>query len=109
MSLTIGAIAGSVGSAISGIAEGALTIIKIIAAVGFATIFAAAIVALLGLVESFVVSGVVGEVLGIMGCCLPFNPALVFSSFALVATGITAFLVAKKIYELTSNLIGITS
>lgn len=109
MSLTIGAIAGSIGSAISGVAEGALTIVKIIAAVGFATIFAAAIVSLLGLVESFVTDGAIGEVIGIISCCLPFNPTLLSSTFVLVAIGITSFLVAKKIYELTSNLIGITS
>ena len=39
MSLTVGAIVGGIGSAISNIGQGALTIIRIIAIVGFATIF----------------------------------------------------------------------
>ena len=60
MSLTVGAIASGIGSAISNIGQGALTIIRIIAIVGFATVFAGAILGFFGLVSSAVMTSVVG-------------------------------------------------
>ena len=108
MSLTIGAITSGVGSALSGFAQGALTAIKIIASVGFATIFAGAIISLLGLVQQAVFTNVIGEFFAIVSLCLPFNAGFVFGSVVLICDGILAFLIARKIYELCSNLIGIS-
>ena len=72
MSLTVGAIVGGIGSAISNIGQGALTIIRIIAIVGFATIFAGFILALVGLLTNFTMTSVIGEFLAIVSLCLPF-------------------------------------
>lgn len=109
MSLTIGAIAGSIGSAISNIGQGALTIIRIIAIVGFATIFAGAIMAFFGLISNVVMTSVIGEFFAIVSLCLPFSPAIVFGSILLIIDGAITFFVARKTYILVSDMIGKTS
>lgn len=109
MSLTIGAIASGITSGISNIGQGALTIIRIIAIVGFATIFAGAIMAFFGLVSYGVMSSVIGEFFAIVSLCLPFSPAVVFGSILLIIDGAITFFIARKTYSLVSDLIGKTS
>lgn len=109
MSLTVGAIVGGIGSSISNIGQGALTIIRILAIVGFATIFAGAIMSLIGLLASAVSTSIVGEFFAIISRCLPFDPAYVFGSVLLITDGILVFLIARKVYELTTDIIGKTS
>lgn len=109
MSLTVGAISSTIGSTLGKIAEGALTIIKILAVVGFGLVFAGAILSLVGLLSNAVMTSVIGEVFALMSLCLPFSPAIVFGSILLIIQGVLAFLIAKKIYDLTSNMIGTTS
>lgn len=106
MSLTVGAIVAGLGSSLPKIAEGALTIIKIIAIIGFATVFAGAILSIIGLLENVVMTSVIGEFFAIVSLCLPFNPAIVFGSILLIIDAILAFLIARKIYELTADIIG---
>ena len=77
MSLTLGAIVSGIGSTITNIGQGALTIIRILAIVGFATIFTGAILGFFGLVSYGVMSSVVGEFFAIVSLCLPFSPAVV--------------------------------
>lgn len=107
MSVTVGVIAGAIGSGLGKIAEGALAIIKIVAAVGFAFVFAAAVMALIGYIEVFVSTSIVGEVLGVASMCLPFNAVTVFSGLLAVITGVLSFLVARRVYMLTMNIIGV--
>ena len=109
MSLTAGAIIAGLGSTLPKIAEGALTVIKVIASVSFAVIFAGAITALFGLVQSAVMTSVVGEIFGIISMCLPFNPATIFSGLWLILDGILTFLIGRKLYILVSNLIKTSS
>lgn len=109
MSLTLGAIVAGIGSEISKIAEGAVTIVKVLAIVGFGSIFAGAILSLVGLLSNAVMTSVIGEFFAIVSLCLPFNPAVVFGSILLIIQGVLAFLVAKKIYDLTSDMIGKSS
>lgn len=108
MSVTVGAIAGVIGSSLGKIAEGAIAIIKIVASVGFALAFATAIMALVGYLESFVASSIVGEVLGVLGMCLPFNAVTVFSGIVAILTAILSFLVARRVYMLTMNILGVS-
>ena len=65
--------------------------------------FLVAINALLTGLSSLVFGGVIAEVLGIMGCCLPFDAGAVFASIGLSISAILAFMVAQKIYDLTSQ------
>lgn len=109
MSLTIGAIVAGIGSTLPKIAEGALTVVKVIAIVGFGSIFAGAILSLLGLLSNAVMTSVIGEFFAIVSLCLPFNPAIVFGSILLIIQGVLAFLIAKKIYDLTADMIGKSS
>ena len=109
MSLTVGAIASGIGSAISNIGQGALTVIRIIAIVGFATIFAGAIMSFFGLISNVVMTSVIGEFFAIVSLCLPFSPAIVFGSILLIIDGAITFFVARKTYILVSDMIGKTS
>lgn len=109
MSLTVGAIVAGIGSTLPKIAEGALTVVKVIAIVGFGSIFAGAILSLIGLLSNAVMTSVIGEFFAIVSLCLPFNPAIVFGSILLIIQGVLAFLIAKKIYDLTADMIGKSS
>lgn len=106
--LTVSSVVAGVGGVLSNIASGAIAVIKVVASVAFAAIFALAIITLIGGIENVVFGSVVGEVFGILSVVLPFSPAVVFSSINLVIISILGFLVAKKTYELTSNLISVS-
>lgn len=105
MSLTVGAIVSGVGSSLSGLAQGAITVLKIVASVGFAVLFASAIALLVGSIEQFVATSIIGEIFGIISMCLPFNPATVFGALWFMCSAILTFLIARKTYILVSNLI----
>lgn len=109
MSLTVGAIAAGIPAAIKEIGQGALTVVRIIAIVGFASVFAAAIGSLIGLIGSVVYTGFISDFFVIIAKCLPFDGGVVFTSILLVIQGVLMFLIAKKIYDLSSDMIGKTS
>ena len=106
--LTVSAVVAGIGGTLQNIASGAITIIKVVASIAFAVIFSGAIVALVGMLEAVVFGSIVGEVFGILSVCLPFNPGVVFGALNLTCIGILAFLVARKVYLLTSNLISVS-
>lgn len=108
MSLTIGAITSGIGSAISGLAEGAVSVIKILASVGFAVIFATVILSLLGLIQNYVMTSVVGEFFALISVCLPFSPAVIFSGLWIILDAILTFLIGRKTYILVSHLIKVS-
>ena len=80
----------------------AFNILKISVIIAVAAVFAVAINALLTLISAIVFGGVIGEVIGLISCCLPFDAAFVFGSISTVITGVFTFLIAKKIFDLTS-------
>ena len=107
---TVGGILALIGSNLSKVAEGAINIIKIVAAIGFGAVFASAIVNLLALVSGLVFSsGIVADIFKVMSMCLPFNAYAVFSALLGTITAILSFLVARRVYMLTMNLIGTSS
>lgn len=77
-------------------------ILKITVAIAVAAAFLVAINALISTIGSVIFGNVVGEVIGIVSCCLPFNALAVFGALGLSVSAILAFLIAKKIFDLTS-------
>lgn len=77
--------------------------IKIAFWISIALVFMTAINALLGLLVSIVFSNVVGEVLGLLSVCLPFDAVSVFGAIGTAISAILAFLVAQKIYQYASG------
>lgn len=65
--------------------------------------FLVAINALLTGLSTVVFGGIISEIFGLIGCCLPFNAGAVFGSIGLAISAILAFMVAQKIYDLTSQ------
>lgn len=82
--------------------ETIFNILKVSVIIAVCAVFMIAINTIINLIATVVFSNVVGEVLGIISCCLPFNALAVFGAIGTATSGILAFLVAKKIFELTS-------
>lgn len=106
--LTVGAVLGSITGALSNVASGAIAVIKVVASVATAALFAVAIASLLGNLQAAVYGSIVGEVFALLSVFLPFNPATVFSGIYLIIIAIISFLVAQKMYQLTSYLISVS-
>lgn len=83
--------------------------IKIAFWVAIALVFMTAIQTLLNLITSIVFANIIGEVLGIISMCLPFDAGAVFGSIGTAVSAILAFLIAKKIYEYSTNNNPLTS
>ena len=75
--------------------------------ISISLVFMSAISNLLSLIIMVVFNNVVGEVLHVISCCLPFDAAAVFGSIQTALSGILSFLIAQKIYTLTSREITI--
>lgn len=77
-------------------------VLKLSLAVAVGTAFMLVLNSLISTLTVIMFSNVVGEVLGVISCCLPFNAAAVFGGLGLACSSILGFLVAKKIFDLTS-------
>lgn len=66
-----------------------------------------AISTFLDLITTIVFHNVIGEILGLVGCFLPFDPSAVFGAFSTACSAILSFMVAQKIYNLTSANVSI--
>lgn len=75
--------------------------IKIGLAVACSLAFVAAVITLVSLLSAFVANSMLGEIIGIISIYLPFNPAWVFGIVSSTVTAILAFLVARKIWDIT--------
>lgn len=75
--------------------------IKIALSIACAVAFFAAVLTIISLLSSIVVDSVLGETLALIAVYLPFNPTLVFTGIATVATGIISYLIARFIWNLT--------
>lgn len=82
--------------------EGAWRVIKVSAVIVACALFMTAILTLFSLAETLFFGGVFSEILIIISCCLPFNALAVFGSVGVVCAGALAFLIAKKIFDLSS-------
>lgn len=83
--------------------------VKLAIIIVVATTFFVAITTIVNLITTVVFDNVIGEVLGIMSACLPFNALAVFSTIGTSGTAILSFLIAQKIYNLTGSAINSTS
>lgn len=70
--------------------------------IGISLTFMVAISSLISMITQLVFGNVVGEVLGIISCCLPFDASAVFGAIQTASAGILSFMIAQKIYNLTS-------
>lgn len=70
--------------------------------IGLSLTFMTAISSLLSMITQVIFGNVVGEVLGIISCCLPFDASAVFGSIQTACAGILSFMIAQKIFNLTS-------
>lgn len=77
-------------------------ILKVTAVISVSVIFGVAITGLVNLIASVVFGNVIGETLSLVSMYLPFNAAAVFGSIASALVGILTFMIAKKIFDLTS-------
>lgn len=82
--------------------EAVFNILKIAVIIAVSAVFMVAINALISLITSVVFANVVGEVLAIISACLPFDALAVFGSIGTATVAILSFLIAKKIFDLTS-------
>lgn len=77
-------------------------LLKVSVIVALCAVFMTAINALVSLITALIFGSVVGEVLAIISACLPFNALAVFGAIGTATIAIFSFLIAKKIFDLTS-------
>lgn len=77
-------------------------ILKVSVIIVIAAAFLLAINALLSIITTLVFGNVVGEVFALISMYLPFDSLAVFGALGTATVAILSFLVAKKIFDLTS-------
>lgn len=82
--------------------ETVFNILKITVIVAICAIFMIAINALLSLIVSIVFGNIIGEFFALISMFLPFNALAVFGAIGTATVAILSFLIAKKIFDLTS-------
>ena len=80
----------------------AFRFLKVSVAVAVGATFLVAINTLINFISTIVFTSVVGEFFIIVSNCLPFNASAVFGVLGTACSAILAFLIAKKIFDLTS-------
>lgn len=73
--------------------------------IGLAVTFMTAIYSLINFIIQVATTNVIGEVLGIISNSLPFDASAVIGGAFTASTAVLSFMVAQKIYDLTSNRI----
>lgn len=82
--------------------DAVFNILKVTVIVAVCAVFMVAITALLNLITSVVFGNVIGEVFALISMYLPFNAGAVFGALGSATVAILSFLIAKKIFDLTS-------
>lgn len=77
-------------------------LLKVVAIVGVASIFVSAIQGFLSIIQIVVFHNVIDEFLQLISMYLPFNAGVVFGAIGTSIVSIFSFLIAKKIFDLTS-------
>lgn len=85
-----------------GIAQTLFNVIKLMAVIAVCAVFMLAISNILGLVEQIVFGGIISETMALVSMYLPFNASVVFGGVFAVASAILSFMLARKIFDLTS-------
>lgn len=83
-------------------AETIFNILKITAIVAVCAVFMVAITGLLNLITTLIFGNIIGEILTLVSMYLPFNALAVFGAIGTATVAILSFLIAKKIFDLTS-------
>lgn len=78
--------------------------IKMAAIIAVSLTFMAAIQTIINLIVAIVFDNVFGEVLSLISMCLPFDASIVFSSIGTVCSAVLSFLIAQKLWALTSSI-----
>lgn len=82
--------------------ETLFNILKISVVIAVAFAFMTAITALVNIITSIVFGNFIGEFFALVSMYLPFNALAVFGAIASATIAIFSFLIAKKIFDLTS-------
>lgn len=77
-------------------------ILKLSAIIAVSAVFMVAIINLVNLIISLIFGNIIGEILSLVSMFLPFNALAVFSAIGTATVAILSFLIAKKIFDLTS-------
>lgn len=77
-------------------------ILKVSAIIAVTAIFMVAITGLINLISSIIFGNVIGEFFALISMYLPFNALAVFGAIGTATVAILSFLIAKKIFDLTS-------
>lgn len=77
-------------------------ILKVSVIIVICSVLMIAINALLSFITTLLFTNVIGEVMAIISACLPFNALAVFGGIIVACNAILSFLIAKKIFDLTS-------
>lgn len=77
-------------------------LLKVSVVIFVASIFLVAIVNFLSLIQTVIFGNVIAEFFNLISMYLPFNAGLVFGSVSVSVLAIFSFLIAKKIFDLTS-------
>lgn len=82
--------------------ETVFNILKVTAIIAICAVFMVAITTLFNLITSIVFGNVIGEIFALISMFLPFNALAVFGAIGTATVAILSFLIAKKIFDLTS-------
>lgn len=82
--------------------ETVFNILKVTVIIAICAVFMVAITTLLNLITSIVFGNVIGEIFALISMFLPFNALAVFGAIGTATVAILSFLIAKKIFDLTS-------
>ncbi len=77
-------------------------LLKVTAVIAVSAVFMVAIINLVNLINSVLFGNIIGEILGLVSMYLPFNALAVFGAIGTATIAILSFLIAKKIFDLTS-------
>ena len=62
--------------------------------------------ALLNGVGAIVATSLIGEIFGILSCCLPFSLAQLLTGVGLIASAVITFLSVRKIFSILTTILG---
>lgn len=78
--------------------------IKVGLAVAAGVTFMAAVVILISAFQGFTAPTIFGEVLALISIYLPFRPATIVGTFLTIFAAYSAFLIARKVYQVTTEI-----
>lgn len=77
-------------------------VLKVTAVIAVSAVFMVAIINLINLISILVFGNIIVEILALVSMYLPFNALAVFGAIGTATIAILSFLIAKKIFDLTS-------